>query len=267
MLRASHENSDPRLPLLNRIQIANPCHVAWNGMSGTERERLCESCSKTVHNLIEHTTDEAYRLVAAPDAHVCVRMHRDAAGNILTKDSLPATPSTRRSLLQRLGLLAASLFGLASTASCRRIEDFFSPPLQGAICPPPNAGPGRGNGSNNHAVIMGDIGPIPPQQKSHVGVWQCPPGGGTIRSELGPARNRLTLTADGRVTMRVEIIDSPGGDGLIETTGTYKLDGERFTSDAIDRGEPARLQVDGKQLILTLQSDPCEVYRFERISD
>lgn len=158
-------SSDPRLPLLSRIQIANPCHVAWNGMTGTERERHCESCSKTVHNLIEHTVDEAYRLVTAPNAHVCVRMHRDAAGNVLTKDSSPGLSSTRRTLLQRLGLLAASWFGL-SIAGCRRIEEVLSPPTQGAVCPPPQSGSAQGGVSLSHSVVMGDVCPSPPLQPS-----------------------------------------------------------------------------------------------------
>lgn len=155
------ERSDPRLPLLNQLQIATPCHAAWDGMAGSDRERHCESCAKTVHNLIEHTTEEAYRLVTAPEAHICVRMHRDAAGNILTKDSQPATPTTRRGLLQRLGLLAASWFGLSTMAGCRRVEEFFSPPLQGAVCPPPPPGTGQGNGSSSYPVVMGDIAPRP----------------------------------------------------------------------------------------------------------
>lgn len=159
-------NFDPRLPLLNQIQIATPCHADWRGMTGSDRERHCESCCKTVHNLIEHTTEEAYRLVSAPDAHVCIRMHRDAAGNVLTRDTLPAPPSTRRGLLQRLGLLAASLFGLSTSAGCRRIEEFLSPPMQGALCPPPNTGTKTGanpNGTGNHSVVLGNM--IPPPRK------------------------------------------------------------------------------------------------------
>lgn len=154
------ENSDPRLPLLNQLQIATPCHAAWDGMAGSDRERHCESCAKTVHNLIEHTTDEAYRLVTEADAHVCVRMHRDAAGNVVTKDTLPALQPTRRNFLERWAALAASFLGLSSLAGCKRVEEILSPAVSGDICPPPKPG-ANPNNTGNHGVVLGNLQPPP----------------------------------------------------------------------------------------------------------
>jgi hypothetical protein len=100
---------------------------------------------------------------------------------------------------------------------------------------------------------------------SHVGTWRCPPGGGTQESELGPVRFRLKLTADGQMEMRSEVIDSPGGDRTTEDKGTYVLEGDRFTSEEIGRGEPYKLTMENDQLIMTTSFGPYEVYRYERI--
>jgi hypothetical protein len=158
-----HEKSDPRLPLLNKIQIESPCHAAWDGMSGSDRERHCESCAKTVHNLIEHTNDEAYRLVTEASAHVCVRIHRDAAGNIVTKDTLAALQPTRRTFLSRWATFAASCLGLSSLIGCKRVERVLTPSSPGElgdVCPPQNAG-ANPNGTGDHEVVLGNL--------------QCPP--------------------------------------------------------------------------------------------
>lgn len=109
----------------------------------------------------------------------------------------------------------------------------------------------------------------PPEPKatamSHVGTWRCPPGRGTQASELGPVRFRLKLTADGQMEMRSEVIDSPGGDRTLEVKGTYVLEGDRFTSEEIGRGDPCKLTMENDQLIMTM-FEPDEVYRFERVA-
>lgn len=129
-----------QLTVLNQLRILSPCEVGWETMSGTERERHCESCVKSVHNLIEHTADEAVRLVTEPGAHVCIRIHRDAAGNVLTKDSPAVADLDRRGVLRRLALLAASWLGLAAAQGCNRPTSGKPIFETGDVCPPSTSG-------------------------------------------------------------------------------------------------------------------------------
>jgi len=146
--------------LLNQLTILSPCEVAWDGMTGTARERHCASCAKSVHNLIEHTADEAYRLVTEADSQICVRIHRDAAGNLVTKDTLASLQSTRRGFLGRWAALAASCLGLSSLIGCKRVVQILYP-VQGDVCPPPNSG-ANPNGHGRHSVVAGNL-QRPPQ--------------------------------------------------------------------------------------------------------
>lgn len=110
-------DSETHRVFLNQLQIISPCDVAWESMAGSARERHCDSCVKQVHNLIEHTAAEAIGLITTRGTHVCVRMYRDAAGNVLTKDSPASVATARRGLWQRLMLFAASWLGL-TTPGC-----------------------------------------------------------------------------------------------------------------------------------------------------
>lgn len=150
--------------LLNQLTISTPCDVAWDGMAGSDRERHCESCAKTVHNLIELSSGEAYRIVTEAAAKVCVRIHRDAAGNVVTKDTFSPLSPTRRGFFLRWATLAASCLGLSSLIGCKRLLHQLFPAVQGDVCPPPNAGT-TPSGSGNHAVVHGCV-VRPPQPKS-----------------------------------------------------------------------------------------------------
>lgn len=166
MSNPAHNDAESCLQrsLLNQLTIVSPCEVAWAGMTGSGRERHCASCAKSVHNLIEHTADEAYRLVAEADVQLCVRIHRDAAGNVITKDTLPATQPTRRGFLGRWAVFAASCLGLSSLLGCKRVVEILYP-VQGDLCPPPNSG-AIPNGTGKLSAVAGNLQrpptPLPP---------------------------------------------------------------------------------------------------------
>lgn len=114
------------LPILNDIRINNPCSADWDSMTGTERERHCAFCDKSVHDLERHTAAEAVELVTDPEANVCVRMLRDPAGNVVTSDSPSLATALRRDFLCRLALLAASFFGLSKVLGSERKQQTFT---------------------------------------------------------------------------------------------------------------------------------------------
>lgn len=71
---------------LDVIQIASPCQVPWETMSGDDRVRHCAQCQKPVYNLSEMTRDEAEKLVLEKAGSLCGRFYRRADGTILTAD-------------------------------------------------------------------------------------------------------------------------------------------------------------------------------------
>jgi hypothetical protein len=72
---------------LEQFQIPTPCTEAWDAMRGDDAKRFCDKCDKHVHDLRHFDRAEADALLAAPVAgHVCVRMARDEAGRVITRD-------------------------------------------------------------------------------------------------------------------------------------------------------------------------------------
>jgi len=49
------------------------CPQAWQSMSGTDKERHCSYCNKSVHNLAAMTARERLALLSSPAATVCSR--------------------------------------------------------------------------------------------------------------------------------------------------------------------------------------------------
>jgi len=105
-----------RLPLLDRVRVASPCHASWNDMVGDERVRFCGRCSKHVYNLSAMTTDEAETLIYEREGQLCARFYRKKDGTILTSD---CTVGRRRKRNRAL-----ALFGVAavSVSACAAIE-------------------------------------------------------------------------------------------------------------------------------------------------
>lgn len=84
------------LSLLDRVEIASPCHARWEDMTGDDRTRFCSACSLHVHNISDMTRDQAERFVrerfatgetsGTPSARVCGRIFRRPDGTIMTRD-------------------------------------------------------------------------------------------------------------------------------------------------------------------------------------
>lgn len=93
---------------LDLIQIASPCHVSWDDMTGDERRRFCRHCNLHVYNLSDMPRDEAEALVSGAEGRTCIRLFRRADGTVLTRDC----PIGLRALRQRLVRSVATLAGL-----------------------------------------------------------------------------------------------------------------------------------------------------------
>ena len=96
-----------------------------------------------------------------------------------------------------------------------------------------------------------------------VGEWRCPPGIlDTIDSEWGPSRVRLVFDESGRMKMRLTVLDSPGGEGVVEYEGRYELHGNVLSWEADEREDRVITMRKG-QLIMQLESG--EVFDFVRV--
>ena len=91
----------PNQKLLDVIQIASPCHVSWDEMTGDDRIRHCAHCKLHVYNLAAMTANEAEDLLQAQHANgrVCVRLYRRPDGTILTQDCPVGWRLARRKLV------------------------------------------------------------------------------------------------------------------------------------------------------------------------
>jgi len=93
---------------LDLVQIASPCHVAWDDMAGDDRRRFCRQCKLHVYDLSDMPRAEAQAFVNQAEGRTCIRLFRRDDGTLLTRDC----PVGLRALRQRLVRAVASLVGL-----------------------------------------------------------------------------------------------------------------------------------------------------------
>jgi hypothetical protein len=102
-----------RLPLLDRVYVASPCHASWEAMTGDERARFCKSCEKTVYNLSAMTRKDAETLLAEHGERACVRFYRREDGTVMTAD---CPVGARKKRVKRTIYTAAGAGAMAATA-------------------------------------------------------------------------------------------------------------------------------------------------------
>ncbi len=114
--RELHARAPRKLPVLDDIRVASPCHERWDAMTGDEQSRFCGSCRKNVYNLSAMTREAAEALVRSREGELCVRYFRRTDGTILTADCPVGVRRKRVQLVAAAGAvtaLAAGAVGLA----------------------------------------------------------------------------------------------------------------------------------------------------------
>lgn len=108
------------LPLLQRAQIAAPCHARWEDMTGDERSRHCGECNLKVHNVAGLTESEAEALLRSAfdddgtqKQRLCMRIYRRADGTILTADC-PVGLAALRARARRTVVRTAAALGITT---------------------------------------------------------------------------------------------------------------------------------------------------------
>lgn len=122
------------LPLLQRVQIASPCHARWEDMTGDERTRHCAECSLDVHNLSAMTTAQAedflrpyFNADGSANGRICGRIYRRSDGTILTADC-PVGVAALRAKARRAAVRVAAALGITSlVAAAAALEQQHAP--------------------------------------------------------------------------------------------------------------------------------------------
>lgn len=93
---------------LDLIQIASPCHVDWDEMTGDARVRHCSHCKLNVYDLSSMQRDEAEDFMRSREGRTCIRFYRRHDGTVLTRDC----PVGLKAVKQRFVRAAAALAGI-----------------------------------------------------------------------------------------------------------------------------------------------------------
>jgi SAF domain len=105
------DNTDGSASSLDNLQIAAPCHVSWDGMTGDERVRLCQSCKLNVYNISEMSKKEAEELINKSEGRLCVRFYKRKDGTILTNNCPVGLRAVQRRLYAKIAGLVALFSG------------------------------------------------------------------------------------------------------------------------------------------------------------
>lgn len=101
--------------IVDSVNIASPCHMSWDRMSGDDRVRFCESCKLHVFNISEMDVEEAANLISKTDSRLCIRLYRRGDGTVITRDCPVGVESKqRRSRLAFFGACTAAVAGAAA---------------------------------------------------------------------------------------------------------------------------------------------------------
>jgi hypothetical protein len=109
------------IKFLDSIDVAAPCSASWESMTGGDRVRFCQDCSKNVYNLSDMTRKEAEALVRENgEGRLCIRFYRRADGTVLTDNCPVGLRAMRNAIVNRWAVmvsLAAALFHLPGHAA------------------------------------------------------------------------------------------------------------------------------------------------------
>ena len=111
--------------LLNQITIPTPCPMDWNGMSGNDRMRFCDSCGKHVYNFAAMTSGEARALIRGQEGEICGRLSRHSDGTVITADSPVEALTAPRRWQFHIRTIMAVIAGFAALLGLARLFPVF----------------------------------------------------------------------------------------------------------------------------------------------
>ena len=105
---------------INHLNVASPCPVSWETMTGDERSRDCSQCDHKVYNIAGMGAEEIFGLLSDTSDRVCVRLMRRSDGTVMTKDRPKGLAAYRKRVATFAGAAFAAMLGLFSAANGQR---------------------------------------------------------------------------------------------------------------------------------------------------
>jgi hypothetical protein len=112
-----------------QVAISTPCAESWDAMTGTARQRHCQSCNKHVHDFATMTPREIERTILASGGQLCARLTHRPDGSLVHRESIVA-PS-------QLAAAALSVTLVLSSAAHAQSEPTSQPTAQSPSTPQP----------------------------------------------------------------------------------------------------------------------------------
>lgn len=133
---------------LEVVQVHSPCQADWDAMTGDAQSRFCAHCNKHVHDLSAMPRAQAEQLVCQSAGHLCIRLARDEAGQVITLDYRRQKP--QRWPWRMWTLVALALAMITGTAEAL----FYGKKIQAVA---PTTAPAQ-----RPLMVMGDMRPPTP---------------------------------------------------------------------------------------------------------
>lgn len=96
--------------IVDRMRVASPCPMNWEGMKGDNRARFCDLCSLHVYNISELTRKEVNALIARTEGRICARLYKRDDGTVITKDCPVGLRAIRRRVSRVAGAAITAIF-------------------------------------------------------------------------------------------------------------------------------------------------------------
>jgi hypothetical protein len=106
------------LQLLSQIEIASPCPVRWDEMTGNDRVRHCVQCDKQVYDISTMTAQAAYDFLVRHETSICIQLYKRKDGTVLTADCPVGVRERLRRRWRQAVALVASMFAISVTSGC-----------------------------------------------------------------------------------------------------------------------------------------------------
>jgi hypothetical protein len=113
---------------LEHLEIASPCLVDWETMTGDVQVRFCGQCQQNVYNLSEMSRTEAEQLITEREGRLCVRYYQRTDGTVLTQDCPVGLRKIRQQVAKAAALVAAMLTGVLTLTGVVQAANRHAPP-------------------------------------------------------------------------------------------------------------------------------------------
>ncbi len=117
---------------LDNLILAFPCPVKWESMTGDERKRFCNQCSKNVYDISDLSRYEAEKLLQSNATEgICIKYYVRPDGKIKTDNCPPILKPIRKrlkKLIHTASICCAFLLSLVSISGCSNIQKIVTSP-------------------------------------------------------------------------------------------------------------------------------------------